>query len=287
LSMLDWLWHTVAHPILEYLGFGPQAASSNSSSLPRIIWIPTGPLSHFPIHAAGKYGGSSTLMDHAISSYSFSLKAFVFGHMWENKNTFRVPDDNMLLVGMGRTPGLRNLPFVTQEINKLASMAPDLHRELVCLAEPRRAVVLDELSKCDIFHFAGHGMSDPLRPLSSGLVLHDGHLTISDLLDYRISGHGKDPPFLAFLSACLTGTNDFEHLVDEGIHLISAFQLVGFEHVIGTLWQVDDQTCMRVAEGVYSEIARRSTREFFDEDEDGAVCQGLHNAVVAMRDEWI
>ncbi|KAM5380336.1 hypothetical protein ACJZ2D_003438 [Fusarium nematophilum] len=286
LSMLEWLWSTVAHPILEDLGFG-ETTSSPDTQLPRIIWIMTGPLSHFPIHAAGIYDGSSrTVMDRVLSSHSFSLGAFVLSHMWEHLNTFHPPEDAMLLVGMDKTPGLPNLLFAVQEVSKLTDMAYDMNRDPVCLTEPRRDAVLAELSKCEIFHYAGHGVSDPLRPLNSGLVLQYGHLTIADLLDNRIAGKERGPPFLAFLSACLTGVNDLEHLVDEGIHLISAFQLVGFEHVIGTLWQVKDETCLAVADGVYADMVAKM-EESVDVDEDAAVCGGLHKAVMAVRNEWM
>jgi CHAT domain-containing protein len=43
---------------------------------------------------------------------------------------------------------------------------------------------------------------------------------------------------LAFLSACQTARNPARDLLDEAIHLASAFQLAGYPHVVGTLWSV-------------------------------------------------
>jgi len=39
---------------------------------------------------------------------------------------------------------------------------------------------------------------------------------------------------------CGTGEVKNDSLIDEGLHLISACQLAGFRHVIGTLWVVRD-----------------------------------------------
>ncbi|MCF6477035.1 CHAT domain-containing protein, partial [Nonomuraea sp. MG754425] len=39
---------------------------------------------------------------------------------------------------------------------------------------------------------------------------------------------------------------------DEAMHITTAFQLAGFQQVIGTLWPVNDTIAARVAEGVYA-----------------------------------
>ncbi|KAI3316821.1 hypothetical protein HD806DRAFT_551311 [Xylariaceae sp. AK1471] len=49
LEVLRWLWRTVALPVLDTLRFQP----SPDYPWPHLWWIPTGPLSGFPIHAAG------------------------------------------------------------------------------------------------------------------------------------------------------------------------------------------------------------------------------------------
>jgi len=43
------------------------------------------------------------------------------------------------------------------------------------------------------------------------------------------------PGVLAYLSACSTAVTGPE-LADESVHIVSAFQLAGYQHVIGTLW---------------------------------------------------
>lgn len=75
---LEWLWDGIASPVLESLGYSD---IPTSSTWPRIFWIPTGPLSALPIHAAGYHypGSTNTVMDRVVSSYSSSVKALIQG----------------------------------------------------------------------------------------------------------------------------------------------------------------------------------------------------------------
>ena len=82
----------------------------------------------------------------------------------------------------------------------------------------------------------------------------------------------ENPPFLAYLLACSTGTNKAGNLADEGIHLISASRPPGFQYVVGTLWEVLDRHCVDVARVVYETMRDEAMT-------DMAVCRGLHRAV--------
>jgi len=133
---------------------------------------------------------------------------------------------------------------------------------------------------CDIFHFAGHGKSDPWDPSASCLLLDDWNinpLTVSDLRDSKLQ---DSPPFLAYLSVCSTSANKAGKLEDEGIHLVSAFQLAGFRHVVRTLWEVSDSACVDVAKIFYDTIRKEGMT-------DDAVCRGLHHAIRALRDKGV
>ncbi|KAH7129707.1 CHAT domain-containing protein, partial [Dactylonectria estremocensis] len=136
----------------------------------------------------------------------------------------------------------------------------------------RKENVLRHSQACSIFHFAGQGRTDPNDPLQSCLLLEDWEsnpLTAGDLRDHRLQ---EKPPFLGYLSACSTGANEAERLADEGIHLVSAFQLAGFRHVVGTLWEVSDKHCVDVARVLYETMRD-------DGMMDVAVCRVLHQAV--------
>ena len=130
---------------------------------------------------------------------------------------------------------------------------------------------------CDIFHFAGHGLCDPTDPSASALLLGDGPLTVETLLEMNMQSR---KPFLAYLSACGTGQIDHEGLIDERLHLIGACQVAGFQHVIGTLWQVDDRLSVDVAVMMYQWMQKHDMS-------DAAVSQGLHHTSRVFRDKWI
>ncbi|KAI9767482.1 MAG: hypothetical protein M1839_004493 [Geoglossum umbratile] len=280
-TMLEWLLDDIASPILEKLSFNQPGPAEN---LPRIFWILIGPLSRLPIHAAGRHtkGSTGTVMDRVMSSYSSSLKSFVHGRKAKPRVMTTLQEASAkkaLLVGMSKTPGgsgLPDLPFAAKEVESLEKLCPELKLEPVRLSSQSRDAVLAELGAL-IFHFAGHGQLDPLDPSQSGLRLEDGVLTVADIQAHKL---GEQAPFLSYLSACLTGANDADRLVDEGIHLISACQVAGFRHVIGALWQVYDDSCVQVAESVYKGIAKgRMT--------DRSVCAALHSAVARRRDVWV
>lgn len=136
--------------------------------------------------------------------------------------------------------------------------------------------VLTHLRNCSVFHFAGHGYTDPDDPLKSYLCLDDWEhdpLTVADLLDLNLYQH---PPFLAYLSACGTGQMRVAKYLDESIHLASSCQQAGFRHVIGTLWDVDDEFCVEMATMTYEEMKRGQLT-------DESVCLGLHKACRELR----
>ncbi|KAI0852643.1 CHAT domain-containing protein [Daldinia vernicosa] len=279
-KMLEWLWKVVCRPCLDELGY----KTPNSGNLPHVWWIPTGLLSRLPLHAAGRQvsGSNETTLDRVMSSYASSIKALVHGRRRRPHDPAKLLSNHALLVAMKQTPGLTTngfLPFAARETDMLSSLCPSLQLTPV-MPVPRKSDVMEHLTKCQIFHFAGHGKSDPSEPSQSCLLLQDWEtdpLTVEDLRDRELQ---KRPPFLSYLSACSTGSNEAEDLADEGIHLVSAFQLAGFRHVVGTLWQVSDSHCVDVARVLYETLRNEGMT-------DVAVCRGLHRAVKQLRDDEI
>jgi CHAT domain-containing protein len=270
LDMLKWLWDVAIGLILEKLAIRKPPSGND---WPHIWWIPTGSLCHLPIHAAGYHleNSSRTVLDRAVSSYSPSIKSLVFSY--KNKS-LRPPEssEKIVLVSMDTTPGMNTLPHVQTEIKKLERLLPaSIPR--VGMNTPQRVQVLDELTGCNIFHFAGHGISDPSDPSRSSLVVSDAPLTVEDLISKKLH---RNPPLLACLSACATGNNKVDELIDEGIHLMGACQMAGFRHVIGSLWAVSDSHCAEVAEAVYATMIKNAMS-------DKSVSLGLHNAARTLR----
>lgn len=298
-SLLEWLWDVIARPVLEALDF---QQSPLGDDWPHLWWIPTGALTQFPIHAAGYHfrGSLETVLDRVSSSYSSSVKALIYGRRNDIRRQVASDESSVkdratstdhtrhkggeisLLVGMSKTPGLHpnsNLHYAAEEVEMLDIICASMGLETI-QPDRSREQVLKHMTTCSIFHFAGHGKTDPSDPSRSCILLDDwkdNPLTVGDLRDSNMQNH---PPFLGYLSACSTGANKAERLLDEGIHLISAFQLAGFRHVIGTLWEVSDRHCVDVARVLYETIRDEGMT-------DKAICRGLHRAVRALRDGYV
>jgi len=273
-ELLQWLWEALAGPVLDELGF---CEAVTTEEWPRVSWIPTGPLCHLPIHAAGYHreSGSRTVLDRVVSSYSPSIKALLYARRNITQRTQSQVCNKAVLVSMDTTPGCSALSFARKEILELQRLFPASIPRVI-LDAPFKNDVLTALDNSSVFHFAGHGLSHPSDPSMSTLLMTDWQknpLTVKDLVALKF--HQK-PPLLAYLSACSTGDNQELNLLDEGIHLMGACQLAGFRHVIGSLWEVSDKHCVDVAKDVYSTMIKADMS-------DKSVSQGLHNAVLNLR----
>ncbi|KAH8729930.1 CHAT domain-containing protein [Ilyonectria robusta] len=279
-ELLKWLWDFIARPVLDALQIHlPLQKDSTSTRLPRIWWIPTGILSRFPLHAAGVYsaGFADSVMDRAVSSYSSSIKALNAG-----RRASCVPhpaESKSLLVEMPRTPGCSYLTYVTEEIQTLQArlMSKGFNNMVLASKAAQKKDVLKALESCHIFHFAGHGTENVSDPLRSALLLNDWEtdpMTVDSVLNVDLS---ESNPFLAYLAACETGQVTASRFYDESIHLIGAYQLAGFRHVIGTLWSVDDHGSVLMATGTYEGLLENMA--------DDSVSRSLHNAARRLRDD--
>jgi tetratricopeptide (TPR) repeat protein len=81
LEVLEWMWNIMVRPIIKEVGLLDGIGKPRDlHDMPRICWIPTGPLCQLPIHAAGIHEDQlgHTVLDCAISSYSVSAKALMY-----------------------------------------------------------------------------------------------------------------------------------------------------------------------------------------------------------------
>ncbi|CCD51204.1 hypothetical protein BofuT4_P085660.1 [Botrytis cinerea T4] len=274
-KVLEWLWDVAVHPILEALGFIQPPSDGN---WPHVWWITTGPLSKFPLHAAGYHSKPSmeSTLDRVMSSYSSSIKTIIHARRRSVVNNMLHTPAHALLVAMKVTPGCSSLLFAEEEIVALKTLCKSMN--LIPLkAKAQMESVKSHLPKCKIFHFAGHGHTNLTDPSRSSLLLEDGRLTVATLLEMNLR---ESSPFLAYLSACGTGQIGDEKFFDESIHLISAYQLAGFRHVIGTLWEVNDESCVDMTNITYGVIQDRGIT-------DESICRGLHEAVRKLRTCWL
>ncbi|MER6346478.1 CHAT domain-containing protein, partial [Streptomyces sp. NPDC001532] len=293
-NVLRWLWDAATGPVLEALGHHRRPDEACDEEWPRVWWVPSGLLTLLPLHAAGHHTDSGenprTVMDRVVSSYTPTVRTL--RHARECARSRASTAVRSLIVAMPTTPGLPGrgrLQFVEEEAEMLRARLPQpvLLQErgateggANALAEPdapTKAAVLKHLAEASLVHFACHGTSDPADPSSSRLLLHDhaeDPLTVASLIPVALKSAG-----LAYLSACRTAAVDTTELLDEAIHLASAFQLAGFPHVIGTLWAIDDQIAVTMAKLFYSHLDTDSTGL-----DPARSARALHDAVREVRD---
>ncbi|HWS36439.1 MAG TPA: CHAT domain-containing protein [Actinoplanes sp.] len=217
---VDWLRAVVTGPVLEVLDPPPGS---------RLWWVPTGPLTTLPLHAAA---------DRVISSYAPTVRSLVTA--WRMPSAGPVADP--LVVSMPTTPGLPPLPGAAAEA---AALPPG---QVLTGEHAHRRAVLDALPHHAWAHFACHAVSAADGSADGHLVLRD-QLTVSDVARLRLTGAN-----LAYLSACDTGI-PHENLGDEALHVAGAFHIAGFRHVIGTLWPIRDSLAAQVAAGFYARLS--------------------------------
>ena len=239
----EWLWDAVVEPVLAGLGLRPAGPSAR---LPRIWWCPTGFLSYLPLHAAGLPGAGperpDSALDRVVSSYTPSIRALV-----RERRGSRNGRVTAVIVAVPDAPGVSKLPAVTAEAREVAGNCPGAL--LLEGPQARHEEVVRALADHSLAHFACHAVSVDGDPSASRLVLYDyatTPLTVSGIM--RCETQAAE---LAFLSACSTARTS-PSLVDEALHITSAFHIAGFPEVIGTLWPVGDRAAAEIARDFYA-----------------------------------
>ncbi|MBP5898009.1 CHAT domain-containing protein [Streptomyces scabiei] len=254
-KILGWLWATVVEPVFSAL------PPDSGSSMRRVWWMPAGPLGLLPLHAAGHPSGPSAL-DTAISSYTPTLRALAHARTRPPARTRR-----QLTVALQHTPGLPELPGTVAEAAELHAQHPDTPLLADHLATTGR--VLAALPDATWVHFACHATTNLDSPSQGGLRLYDEALLIPDISRLQLI-HAE----LAYLSACSTAGHGLRN-PDESIHLASVFQLIGFRHVIASLWPLDDGSAATAARSFYRHLPAAPTADH--------AATALHRATCELR----
>ncbi|MDT0328237.1 CHAT domain-containing protein [Nocardiopsis lambiniae] len=277
---LAWLWDVAAGPVLEALGLTDEAAQDP----PRIWWVTGGLLGRLPLHAAGHHtdtadGPPRTVMDRAVSSTAPSVRAL--RHAREREEAAALGEGgHALVVAMPGVPGLAGAPLLQHVEEEAAKVVGHLPGAVVLGADGTPVssdAVLRALPDCAVAHFACHGAGHPEDPSLSRLVLADD--ASSPLTVARLGTVGLDRARLAYLSACETAAVQVPDLLDESIHVSTAFQLAGFPHVVGTLWAIDDEVSVVIADEFYARL-----REDGGGPDPARAARALHGAIRAVRD---
>ena len=265
---LAWLWQAVTGPVLDHLGI----PAAPAGPWPRVWWSPAGALGTLPLHAAAPADGSSGALDRVVSSYTPTLRALHHAR----QRAARPAGVGTLVVSVAEAAGTTPLPGTRRESEHLAQLLPGA--AVLADDSATHSAVLSALPRHAYAHFACHAMGDLERPSDSRLVLHDHTerpLTVRDLARLRLPSAQ-----LAYLSACDTLRTSPE-LADEAVHIVSALQIAGFPHVVGSLWHVVDAIGADVARGLYE--ALHTGNGALDVSRTAEV---LHSTVRALRDTY-
>ena len=254
-ATLQDLWLHVVHPILEALDL---LLPTKGESLPRLWWIASGVMGLLPLHAAGIYSERGVATEYTsryvTSSYSPTIKALSIARQ-TSVRPLSSPSQQILIIAMRKTVGKSGLK-VDDEITAIRKSVNSLDEEDILVNRSKKDV-MRSLDHCTVAHFACHGVSDVEDPSSSALLLGTEsaikaeRLTVNDLAS--ISLYNAQ---IAYLSACSTAQNAAPLLVNEMIHIASTFQLMGFSHVVGTLWEVGDKAAIKTTERFYGSLVK-------------------------------
>ncbi|QGV78330.1 CHAT domain-containing protein [Streptomyces ficellus] len=275
-GILGWLWDVAAEPVLTALRIGP--GSGDGGDPPRVWWSPGGLLGSLPLHAAGHHAesvagrGDRTVLDRVVSSYTPTIRAL--RHARRPRAAGGGPGRS-LIVSMPDTPGAPPLAGAAEEAAAVAAVLPD---PVILSGATTRTAVLAALAGARFVHLACHAVTDAADPSLGRLLLGD-HLT-RPLTVAGVAAVALDGAELAYLSACRTTYTAAADLLDEAIHLTSAFQLAGFRHVVGTLWEADDEMSGRIADGFYRALSGPGGLDC------ARSAAALRTSVLALRDDF-
>lgn len=172
------------------------------------------------------------ISDFAVSSYAPTIETLLTP---PTSIPISIPTINpfkMTVIIQPKTTGYSPLPCTVDELQRIKEQVPTKWLvNLGTLTAPASVeAVLSHLPTSSVVHFACHGDQNLENPLKSALVLNNGQLTVSKIMEQPMPNAS-----LAFLSACQTAMGD-ENLPDEAIHLAATLLFAGFRGAVGTMW---------------------------------------------------
>lgn len=126
----------------------------------------------------------------------------------------------------------KRLHSAKTELEKIKARVPSDY--LIQFGTPSSPALVEtifgHLPSASIVHFACHGKQDRSNPLNSALLVDDGELMISKIMQQPLPNGA-----VAFLCACETAMGN-EDLPDEAMSLGASILFSGFRNVIATMW---------------------------------------------------
>jgi len=301
-KILSELWLHIAKPVLTKLAISVRgnltfpirdthcpisipSIKSHTAPPSRIWWCSTGPLAFLPIHAAGIYGRdkehSECLSDIVVSSYTPTVTALIEQVIKKPTTEIATPNSFLVIGQPNAQAPLRPIPGTAAEVEAIWK-ALSSHGVHAIRVENEAATVVrvrDEMGIHNSIHLACHGIQHTSQPLESAFAMRDGWLKLSDII--KIQNAHAD---LAFLSACQTSTGD-EELPEEAVHLAGGMLVAGYRGVVATMWAINNEKAVGIANDFYSNLLSHSPESGKWEGPMSALAAyALHHASERMRE---
>lgn len=242
-----------------------------------LVIIPDNILSYLPFEAIVKPGGGNVpnsyahihyfLYDYAIS-YSYSAHLFVESNIKSGRKIWNkalsvapeyvslapnTPKDVHQDVYRSQRDNLEPLPFALEEANLVSKVTYGYE---LAGKEATEENFLKYAPKYNILHLAMHTLIDDNNPLFSRLVFYadsnsndEGFLTTNEIFSLKLKAD------MTVLSACSSGEGEYRK--GEGVlSLARSFFYAGCPCLVMTLWNVDDESGLRLMKDYYKHLRK-------------------------------
>lgn len=265
---LEWLWGSVAAPILEQI--------ATAEERPHVWWSPVGEFALLPVHAAGVHPRTMpqvrgrrehperwpSVQDRAVSSYLPTVR-LVDPQPGAKGGTLEA----VLHVSVDVDGRLRSLEAERRAVDEAFPGARITH---VFDDEATVDAFRAALPGCTLLHVSAHGRLNSDDTFEAGIDLFDGRFTLRDLAASR-----ADAGRLAVLLSCESASGDFE-APNEALHAAGAAQQAGFTEVVAATLPVRDSSVVPFVTRLYAAVTAEPT--------DGALAPVVARAVAGAVD---
>jgi CHAT domain-containing protein len=224
-----------------------------------LVIVPDGALGVIPVSLLRDPATGQALIERFVVSVAPSATwlAQVFQAQAHAHATMRprLPEKSLFIGADRPVPGFGVLRGVRREVSESAGLYPEARVLLGDEATPEN--VLTNLPSAELVHVAGHAVASAGYPWLSRLVLTPSHPDASsDLFMYQIAEVGLRPGAVVVLSACDTASGTVNGTAGF-VSLAGGFLAAGARTIIGTLWDVEDESAARLMAAFHRQFAAR------------------------------